>query len=82
MWYAFIGTRSIVGSRNPEGDLDAMAKKLAPKTQQASAAPKPSGHSMERAAIRWLLEQERIRADRPGHTGNQRECGLHIENLS
>lgn len=59
-----------------------MAKKTAPKTSGTDQAPNRSSASMERAAILWLLDQERIRTDRPGHTGNPLEVAIHIENLS
>ncbi len=68
-----------------------MAKKATPKEKtaipkgEATVVAPPSFSaiaSFDRAAIRWLLQQERIRADRPGHTGNPLECGLHLENLS
>ena len=62
-----------------------MARKAA-KTSVGPSAPaagaKAHPVSKERAAIRWLLQQEAIRVDKPGHFGNQHECLLHLENLS
>ena len=60
------------------------AKTLAPEDVDRSAPSGARAHpvSKERAAIRWLLQQEAIRVDKPAHVGNQHECLLHLENLS